>query len=38
MVELRYIVRVPEKQKIDFEVISMLAGKVKSSVELPNAE
>lgn len=38
MVELRYIVRVPEQEKIDFEVVSMLAGKVKSSVELPNAE
>jgi hypothetical protein len=38
MVELRYIVRVPEQQKIDFEVISMLAGKVKGSVELPNDE
>ena len=38
MVELRYIVRVPEREKIDFEVVSMLAGKVKSSVELSNAE
>jgi len=38
MVESRYVVRVPEQQRIDFEVISMLAGKVKSSVELPNAE
>jgi len=38
MVELRYIVRVPEQEKIDFEIVSMLAGKVKSSVELPNAE
>jgi hypothetical protein len=38
MVELRYIVRVPERQKIDFEVISMLAGKVRSSIELPDAE
>ena len=38
MVELRYIVRVPEQEKIDFEVVSMLAGKVKGSVELPNAE
>jgi len=38
MVELRYIVRVPEREKIDFEIVSMLAGKVKSSVELPNAE
>jgi hypothetical protein len=38
MVELRYIVRVPERERIDFEVISMLAGKVKGSVELPNVE
>jgi len=38
MVELRYIVRVPEREKIDFEVVSMLAGKVKGSIELPNAE
>jgi len=38
MVELRYIVRVPERERIDFEVVSMLAGKVKGSVELPNAE
>jgi hypothetical protein len=38
MVELRYIVKVTERERIDFEVISMLAGKVKGSVELPNAE
>jgi len=38
MVELRYIVRVPEREKIDFEVVSMLAGKVRGSVELPKAE
>ena len=38
MVELRYIVRAPEQQKIDFEVISMLAGKVRSSIELPDDE
>ena len=38
MAELRYIVRVPEREKIDFEVVSMLAGKVKGSVELPNAK
>jgi len=38
MVELRYIVRVPEQERIDFEVVSMLAGKAKGSVELPNAE
>jgi len=38
MTELRYIIRVPEREKIDFEIISMLAGKVKGSVELPDAE
>jgi hypothetical protein len=38
MLELRYIVRIPEREKIDFEVVSMLAGKVKGSVELPDAE
>jgi len=38
MVELRYIVRIPERERIDFEIVSMLAGKVKGSVELPNAE
>jgi hypothetical protein len=38
MAELRYIVRVPEQEKIDFQVVSMLAGKVKGSVELPNPE
>ena len=38
MIELRYIVRIPEREKIDFEVVSMLAGKVKGSVELPDAE
>ena len=36
MIELRYIVRIPERERIDFEVVSMLAGKVKGSVELPN--
>jgi hypothetical protein len=38
MVEMRYIVRVPELEKIDFHVISMLAGKAKGLVELPNDE
>ena len=38
MIELRYIVRVSEQEKIDFEVVSMLAGKVNGSVDLPNAE
>jgi hypothetical protein len=34
MVEVRYIVYVPDEKKIDFEVISMLAGQVKGTVEL----
>jgi hypothetical protein len=38
MVEQRYIVRVPELEKIDFQVISMLAGKVNSSIDLSKAE
>ncbi|HCO95054.1 MAG TPA: hypothetical protein DIU00_14065 [Phycisphaerales bacterium] len=38
MAELRYIVRVAEREKIDFEVVSMLAGNVKGSVELPDVE
>jgi hypothetical protein len=38
MVELRYIIRLPERDKIDFEVVSMLAGRVKGSVELSNVE
>ena len=38
MVELRYIVRISERERIDFEVVSMLDGKVKGSVELPNSE
>jgi hypothetical protein len=38
MVELRYIIRAQELEKIDFQIISMLAGNVRSSVELPNAE
>ena len=38
MAELRYIVRVPEQERIEFRVVSMLAGKVKGTVELPNRE
>ena len=38
MIELRYILRIPDRERIDFEVVSMLAGKVKGSVELPSSE
>lgn len=38
MVELRFVVRIPERERIDFEVVSMLAGKVKGFVELPDNE
>ncbi|MHC4557399.1 MAG: M14 family metallopeptidase [Planctomycetota bacterium] len=38
MVELRHIIRAPNRKNIDFKVISMLAGQVKGTVELPNAE
>ena len=38
MIELRYIVRVPEQETIEFEVVSMLAGKVKGSIEVPDTE
>ncbi|MBN1805884.1 MAG: hypothetical protein JW837_11595 [Sedimentisphaerales bacterium] len=34
MVEVRYIVYVPDEKKIDFEVISMLAGQVKGTIDL----
>jgi hypothetical protein len=38
MVELRQIIQAPNRKKIDFEVISMLAGRIKGTIELPNAE
>ena len=38
MFELRLIVRAPGRRKIDFTVVSMLAGQVKGAVELPDAE
>jgi hypothetical protein len=38
MVEERFIVRVPGRDGIDFEVISMLAGHLEGSIELPEAE
>jgi hypothetical protein len=38
MFELRQIVRAPDRKKIDFTVVSMLAGQVKGTIELPNSE
>jgi hypothetical protein len=38
MVEQRYTVRASDLKKIDFEVVSMLAGRIKGTIELPNAE
>jgi hypothetical protein len=38
MVEVRQIVQAPSRKKIDFEVVSMLAGQVKGTIELPDAE
>jgi hypothetical protein len=38
MVELRYIIRAPNRKNIDFKVNSMLAGQVKGTIELTNAE
>ena len=38
MVEVRQIIQAPNLKKIDFEVVSMLAGRIKGTIELPNAE
>jgi hypothetical protein len=38
MAEIRYIVRAAGRERIDFEVISMLAGRAEGTIELPNAE
>jgi hypothetical protein len=38
MVEVRQIVRAPSRKKIDFEVVSMLAGQVEGTIELPDVE
>ncbi|MFB0552370.1 MAG: M14 family metallopeptidase [Phycisphaerae bacterium] len=38
MEELRYIIRALDRKKIDFKVISMLAGQVTGTIELKNAE
>lgn len=38
MAEVRYIVRAADRKRIDFEVVSMLAGRVEGTIELPNAD
>ncbi len=38
MAELRYIVRAADRKKIEFEVISALAGRVEGIIELQSAE
>ncbi len=38
MAEVRYIIRAGDRKKVDFEVVSMLAGRDEGTIELPNAE
>ena len=38
MEEVRYIIRASGRRKIDFKIISMLAGQVTGTIELKNAE
>jgi hypothetical protein len=38
MVEQRFVLRAPGRGIIDFEVISMLAGRLEGTIELPEAE
>ena len=38
MAEVRYIVRAADRKKVDFEIISMLAGRVEGTIELQEAE
>ena len=38
MIEVRYIIYVPEREKIDFEIISMLAGHVEGTVNLKESK
>ncbi|HUU18742.1 MAG TPA: M14 family metallopeptidase [Sedimentisphaerales bacterium] len=38
MEEVRYIIRASDRKKINFEVISVLAGQVTGTIELTNAE
>ncbi len=37
MAQTRYIIRASNRKKIDFKVISMLAGRVSGTIELPDA-
>jgi hypothetical protein len=38
MVEQRFVIRAPGREEIDFEVVSMLAGRLEGTIELPVAE
>jgi len=38
MVELRYIIYVPGRKKIDFEIISMLAGQIEGTINLEKSD
>jgi hypothetical protein len=38
MDEVRYIIQASNRKKIDFKVISMLAGQVSGTIDLTNAE
>lgn len=38
MVQVRYIIRTTKRKKINFKVVSMLAGQVTGTIELKNAE
>jgi hypothetical protein len=38
MVEARYTIQAPGRKNIGFEVISMLAGRVEGTIELPDAK
>ena len=37
MVEARYTIKAPDRKKIGFEVVSMLAGRLEGTIELPDA-
>ena len=38
MVEQRFVIRPPGREGIDFEVVSMLAGRLEGTIELPDVE
>ncbi len=38
MVEECFVIRVPRREGIDFEIISMLAGRLKKTIDLPGTE